>query len=136
MLPVLPGGVSGCLHDADPITPQPTLPAIILTGLSEHSLSGVSKRKLFSWLVTSVLESKGEMDGPALVAFPHVFPGQSGDYWGGRDNLYFITGRGKGMVHLIFMISIGVVGGSSPVSCLVHSPVPRKKGGRGSGKLD
>ena len=62
MLPVLPGGVSGCLHDADPITPQPTLPAIILTGLSEHSLSGVSKRKLFSWLVTSVLESKGEME--------------------------------------------------------------------------
>ena len=65
MLPVLPGGVSGCLHDADPITTQLTtarLPAILLTGLSEHSLSGLSKRKLFSWLVTSVLESKGEME--------------------------------------------------------------------------
>ena len=72
MLPVLPGGVSGCLHDADPITPQPTLPAIILTGLSEHSLSGVSKRKLFSWLVTSVLESKGEME-ILLLDLPFLF---------------------------------------------------------------
>jgi hypothetical protein len=64
------------------------------------------------------LESKGEMDGPALVAFPHVFPGQSGDYWGGRDNLYFITGRGKGMVHLIFMTR----GGRWILSCILLGP--------------
>jgi hypothetical protein len=54
--------LSGGLHDADPLTPQPTLPAILLTGLSEHSLSGLSKRKLSSWLVTSVWESKGKME--------------------------------------------------------------------------
>jgi hypothetical protein len=73
--------VSGCLHDADPLTPQPTLPAILLTGLSEHSLSGLSKRKLFSWLVTSVLESKGEMeilllDLPLLLFFHMSFLGR------------------------------------------------------------
>ena len=75
MLPVLPGGVSGCLHDADPITTQLTtarLPAILLTGLSEHSLSGLSKRKLSSWLVTSVSESKGEME-ILLLDLPFLF---------------------------------------------------------------
>ena len=41
---------------------QPRLPAILLTGLSEHSLSGLSWRKLSSWLVMSVWESKGEME--------------------------------------------------------------------------
>ena len=38
--------------------------------------------------------------GTALLVLPHAFPGQRGDDWGGRDNLYFITGRGGGMVPL------------------------------------
>ena len=49
----------------------------------------------------------------------HGCCGQSGDDWGGRDNLYFSTGRGGGMVHLIFINWGGRC--PSPVSFLVHS---------------
>ena len=126
--------MSGCLHDADPLTTQLTTAQAAsyppgLDCLNTHYHDYLRGSCPPGARNDCLGEKGGDGDliaGPALLVLPRAFPWQSGDYWGGRDNLYFITGRGGGMVHLIIMTR------DSPLSTYV----PRMKGGRGFSKLD